>query len=543
MKPKEPTTEQQEIIDYPGNLAVIARPGSGKTYTLSIKIKQILEQLPSYKGVIAISYTNKASNELKQRSLSGGIDSKSSFFGTIDNFFLREIIFPFLPRLFGNSSIDVVTKKMDEIPIEERNAPYNMLVSLIEGKQDFDSSIIEIIKDYYHKGIIFLELDGHIGLYIYEQSKTLQNYLKAKYTHIIIDEFQDSGLLQYQLFCRLVDNGIIGIAVGDIDQAIYGFAKKSSEYLLALQNKEGFTPFKITRNHRCHTSIVNYSQKLLSSKLTIEADPKSKVLYKCVNGSQTEIAHYIDKVIPQIKTKLNILHNREIAILVKSYISGGIIDKNLKTPHKYITNTILDESSDLWARLFVEILYYLFDEKALLNVFIDNWIIDETDKRDERKLINKMKSLKKMNPCKLQHHLSIFEEIAKLLYPKDYSINSLTRLEKVLKSDSELSSYFPIRDDEVQIMTIHKSKGLEFDAVFHLDLYKFIIPKGSAEYGYDNWQEDLNLHYVALTRAKKVCFMVGSSRRINSEQKFKDGIPSIFLSINKLDDYRQNIRT
>lgn len=75
-----PTDEQQKIIDCPRNIVVIANPGSGKTYTLSIKIKKILESLSSNKGIIAISYTNKASNELRQRSLSGGIDKKTIVF-------------------------------------------------------------------------------------------------------------------------------------------------------------------------------------------------------------------------------------------------------------------------------------------------------------------------------------------------------------------------------------------------------------------------------------------------------------------------------
>ena len=62
---KEPTQEQQMIIDYSRNTVVTAKPGSGKTYTVVEKIFKVLTSLPDYKGVIAISFTNKASDERK----------------------------------------------------------------------------------------------------------------------------------------------------------------------------------------------------------------------------------------------------------------------------------------------------------------------------------------------------------------------------------------------------------------------------------------------------------------------------------------------
>jgi len=56
-----PTAEQKKAIDYPGSMVIIAKPGSGKTFVIAEKIRSILPVLPDYRGVIAISYTNKAS--------------------------------------------------------------------------------------------------------------------------------------------------------------------------------------------------------------------------------------------------------------------------------------------------------------------------------------------------------------------------------------------------------------------------------------------------------------------------------------------------
>lgn len=85
-----PTDEQKNIIDASGHIVVVARPGSGKTFVLSEKIRELLPLMKSYEGVIAISFTNKASKELKDRSLKGGFDKKESFFGTIHKFYISE---------------------------------------------------------------------------------------------------------------------------------------------------------------------------------------------------------------------------------------------------------------------------------------------------------------------------------------------------------------------------------------------------------------------------------------------------------------------
>ena len=62
----ESSDEQKEIIKDKNNLVIIARPGSGKTYTIVEKIQLILEDLYNYRGIIAISFTNKASEELRR---------------------------------------------------------------------------------------------------------------------------------------------------------------------------------------------------------------------------------------------------------------------------------------------------------------------------------------------------------------------------------------------------------------------------------------------------------------------------------------------
>ncbi|WP_163018452.1 UvrD-helicase domain-containing protein, partial [Pseudomonas viridiflava] len=82
------TKSQIEAIEHPGNQVITACPGSGKTAVISEKIRNEVDLIRRHQGVIAITFTRKASKELAARCKRGGKETKSSFFGTIDAFCL-----------------------------------------------------------------------------------------------------------------------------------------------------------------------------------------------------------------------------------------------------------------------------------------------------------------------------------------------------------------------------------------------------------------------------------------------------------------------
>jgi len=115
---------------------------------------------------------------------------------------------------------------------------------------------------------------------------------------------------------------------------------------------------------------------------------------------------------------------------------------------------------------------------------------------------------------------------------------SIQKLQAVLEKTEYLETYMPQDDELVQIMTLHKSKGLEFDVVFHLDLYKYIMPMedfNKAEY--IDLDETINLHYVGITRAKKFCFLVSSDIRTKSNGEKAQGHESMLFNYNDLNRY------
>ena len=154
------------------------------------------------------------------------------------------------------------------------------------------------------EGKIFLEISGEIALYILKNVPGALNYVKARYTHIFIDEYQDCGKIQHAIFLLLVDNGLTGIAVGDINQAIYGFSNRFPKYLISLIGQENFKHIELNKNHRCHPSISEYSLCLFNASK--EVYEEKRVFKVSVAGNEKNIAEKIDQNLPAIKEKYGV---------------------------------------------------------------------------------------------------------------------------------------------------------------------------------------------------------------------------------------------
>ena len=133
------------------------------------------------------------------------------------------------------------------------------------------------------------------------------------------------------------------------------------------------------------------------------------------------------------------------------------------------------------------------------------------------------------------------KELAGLVYAQKETKVALNNLHSVISDPHQLKNYVPARENELNIMTLHKSKGLEFNIVFHMDMYKWIIPN---EFGDESSvQQDLNLHYVGLTRAKDACYIMnGTARFRNKKNDYIFAEPSLFLSKPGLAERRKDVR-
>lgn len=540
----EPTADQQNAIDYLGSMVVIAKPGSGKTYVVSEKIRNILPDLKTHQGVIVISYTNKASNELKKRSTRNGINQKASFFGTIDKFCDGEIIIPFLTQMWGCPAEEITVSKISSLAQEEQER-FSAIRSNQVSLAELDAHL-ELVKSYFQKGQLFLETNGAITLYVLNNSAACQKYVQARYTHVFIDEYQDSGLEQHELFLKLKELGLVAVAVGDADQSIFQFSGKDSKYLLELEKSDKFKSFLVDINHRCHPSIINYSMRLLSERASMLNADACHMFYKSVVGSQKDIAGWIDANIENLREQYKIKRNCEIGILVRGAVSGSLLDGALSTKHRYFKSHPLEEHFCLWARLFCKLFTYRFDKRVTAQEIIDEYsiMLSKSAAKQLRKDILQLRTIKQ------EELADPIVSIAEVLLPNGKSDEVILLLKDCL-TDDLVSGFEPANDDEIQIMSLHKAKGLEFDLVFHMDLYEWSFPakQPGPSLDFDNpvygsLEQDLNMHYVGITRARKACFLCTSTKRIKSKWQgdgleTKEGRPSEFLNINKLNELRE----
>ena len=162
-----PTEIQKDIIRCDGNVVVLASPGSGKTFVLSEKIRRVLKESIAldYQGVIAISYTRKASANLKKRTLGDGIQNKNSFFGTIDNFCLTQIVETFGCYMCGHPSKEVEVRGINELGKEEKNR-FEWINNIHPEYTDIEESQFADLEDLFRKGYVLVESLELLALHI-----------------------------------------------------------------------------------------------------------------------------------------------------------------------------------------------------------------------------------------------------------------------------------------------------------------------------------------------------------------------------------------
>lgn len=529
MKEFKPTAEQTAILEHEESCVITACPGSGKTAVIAAKIRQTLLSTLKYRGVIAISYTRKASAELRRRCTFDGIDAHGSFFGTIDSFSISEIVRPFLPHFSSNAP-----KKLEVV---KRNSLEGYTLEIFERLQSAEiDNVIEIAVQLFQQGTLVLESVPTVALAIIRKSKACQRYLASKYTHLFIDEYQDAGYLQHQLFLSLHALGITATAVGDLRQSIYAYDGRDPKFLADLSKDKKFKHFELTQNHRSHNSIINYSNRLRDQDAELLPIDKLTIYRKTVSGGPKDIAFWIDEKLASMMKHFNVEHRNGIAILVRSNASAERISTHLKSPHKIFRDAALENSPTKFGKLFAALLKMRFDKGSTVQSLWEELEFDGPR-------LEKQRLRRALDMCKRGPYEDLDANIIKtveILSGGSLDEEDIELLESTIADPVEVAALTPAADDQIQVMTLHKSKGLEFDVVLHLDLYDWIIPKrqvvdGASEPVFDNYDQCLNLHYVGVTRAKKGCILLGSTERINAKGRQVRAAPSQFLSLPNFD--------
>lgn len=529
----KPSEEQAKVIACDESAVVSARPGSGKTFTMARMIAKESERLLSYQGVVAISYTRKASAELRTRCSGLGVRVGNSFFGTIDSFCLAMIIQQFAFHVVGRTvNIDIADddRPLPVARIKERWTSPN------EDRWD-------LVREALALGVLPVSALSEVAYCMVRHVPAVRSFLHARYKAVFIDEYQDCGLAQHMLFMELVSLGIRGVAFGDIDQAIFAYDGRSSAFLNELIADSRFRSFEITENHRCHRSIVDYSLRLLGAQTPSHIHQDKRVVLAKVSGDESNIANAIREHLDEISERYGVDHRNEFALLSTSNKMLERYAGLLRIPSKIVVSTKLDAGFSRSRLFFRDLLMFLYSG-GYVGEFLDRYIPAEQMSRARFTANDLLQDMKDTSDDSWNGLYDSFCKLEELCLGDADDPKAHIDLGELLSNVDELRGGFrPAREDEVNLLTYHKAKGLEFDAVFCLDCYKFLMPPYKYEnQDYDAYQQSLNMHYVGLTRARKVCYITLADWRHNTMGKTMEAIPSEFLLNPGLMNLRREVR-
>lgn len=529
-----PTEEQKAIISHRGNAVVSAKPGSGKTFTMARMISEHSAGLLSYQGVIAISYTRKASAELEERCRLLGVNAGKSFFGTIDGFCLGEIVAPFASHaLLRKVDINVIENCEGHPEIAELDRPW------VDRRKDR----WDVVQRALSLGVLPVSSLSEAALCMVRHIPSVKTYLACRYTGVFIDEYQDCGLAQHLLMLELVSLGIRGVAFGDLDQAIFSYDRRYPEFFKELISSSSFKTFYLTKNHRCHESIVDYSLKLIGDKTERMAAEEKRVILVRVAGDEGAIAAGVERYIDRIMERYGISACNEIAMLSTSNRMLSRYKGLLGVPAKQYCDTKLDHGFSKWRAFFRDLLIFLYLGDEYSSAFIGRYISQDLHPRSHRIASGVLENLIGLPDADWAGNAESMVCLAESCLPDCRDDAAVSDLHEALCNLERLrGAYRPADPEEINLLTYHKSKGLEFDAVFCLDCYEYLMPPARYwENTYDAFTQSLNMHYVGITRARKVCYIPIATTRHNARGVKHKTIPSQFLSKSGLPESRKEV--
>ncbi len=611
--------QKRAVLNTKGPLLILAGAGSGKTRVLTTRIAHIINTgLASSGQILALTFTNKAANEMKERIMSYSNEEVLSLWvGTFHAICLR--ILKRHPDLVGlqnnfiildtDDVLKIINDIIKDMGINDPRITNKYVAYKIERWKDkaltpekveasFDEKIILQIYTEYQKrlreinSVDFGDLILHC-ITIFAKEKEILSYWQEKFKYVLVDEYQDTNAAQYILLRLFAINHQNIACVGDDDQSIYSWRGAEVGNILRFEKDfQGAEVIRLEQNYRSTESILKtasfliannndrlgktlWSENGLGEKVQVvqfddgieEANSVvSKIIGLVQNGAKYSDNVILVRAAYQTQSFENALRRAGVPYkmvgLLKFYERMEIKDavaylrlcfqnndnmaliRIINAPKRGIGGTTVEKirifAMENGISMFVAIQKMLelaifkgktydalsdfynkvqewsakinnktpkeFAEMVLEESgYLDIWRLEETEEAKSR--ID--------NIGTLFSDLGVFETIGDFLEEISL-VNS--------KDDGELN------EDGVLLMTMHTSKGLEFDNVFLPVWEEGSFPNNRAveEKGKKGLEEERRLAYVAITRAKKNLFISYThGRKIFGS--YKPCQPSIFI--------------
>jgi uncharacterized protein (TIGR00375 family) len=540
---------------YSSPAIILAGPGTGKTKVLTTRIAYLIQNKNiNPESILAITFTNKAAREMKDR-LSLMLDNQVLNALRISTFhaFGLSVIKENVKNsgLTDNFSvIDEDDKKqilsdldVDRFDISEISEKITEIKQMLKDETGIADSVLAGIFKKYNQTLrqsnVF-DFDDLVNFPVQlflKHPDILSEYHK-NIQWMLVDEYQDVNFSQYRLIRLLMPDPDSNLfVIGDPDQAIYGFRGADVQYIqMFIDDYPDASIFKLKKSYRCTDSILRASENVLKVSQQflegVQKGVKIKISENVTDKSEAEfVARTIEKMIGGVgffsidshvaegDKEEEIESLSDFAVLCRIGKQMPVIEKALKDhniPYQKIGEDPFFRQEPVKSILDVYRFVSNTENIYLKSRLLKQRIIDEdilarlTGAMKVKNLVNKLEHI--IN-CYFQKH---FEEhklmVTRLLdIAEQYEGNEEDFIQHILLGTG--IDTWKSKVEAVNLMTLHASKGLEFNCVFITGCEENLIPYSLFEKSRANPDEERRLLYVGMTRAKNYLFLTCAQRR------------------------------
>ena len=351
--------EQVEAVMHnEGPCLVLAGAGSGKTKVLTNRIAYLIEHGVRDYNILAITFTNKAAKEMRDRvyNLVGDV---SSFIGTFHSLGLRIIRencgYLNLPSNFSiidsDDVLTVIKKILKDMNLDTKqySPAYirnrisfikNQMLSDMELDKFFNTPIDKVVVDVYYKynerliNSAAVDFDDLLlmPVKLFERNREILEHYQEKYKYILIDEYQDTNPVQYKLSKLLASKYKNIFVVGDMNQSIYAFRQADYHNIVNFEKDySNAKTIKLEHNYRSTNNILNAANDVISHnkerkdlRLYSDKGDGPKITYLRSYDEKHEISLVIDEI---NKLYLDGYEPKDVAILYRTNAQSRAIEE------------------------------------------------------------------------------------------------------------------------------------------------------------------------------------------------------------------------
>jgi superfamily I DNA/RNA helicase len=546
--------DQWAAYESTDNCVILAGPGSGKTKTITLKIARLLaETVRRPQRIACITYSNACVSELRSRLSKLGVeDGNRILISTVHSFCLTELVLPYA-SLAGVT----VPEPLEVATPAEASRLFNAAYASLHGGypksyfrtacdklrrtipdrnsadwRTWSSNETQVVEAYEDLLLANgkIDFDGIVlaGLELVEKHEWVRRAIRAKYPIVIIDEYQDLGLPLHRIVRAFLDANVRIIAVGDPDQSIYGFTGANPALLKALAQDTRIEPVTLRLNYRCADRIIAASRSLFPDRADFQSHDDRQgeiVIHRLERDLAGQAKYALETLVAALLDANDTWTPGDIALLYQSKVEGTEIAKAAdRLQMRYFR---LDNGSPIKRTRLTEWLTEAAQwcaggwesGEVQLSHLLKVWRRLQGPGKSEAQLHQSRKQLISALFALRDGALSLHEWLTSLAKSVlnnmlgaepglSDEIDNLNELIEAAAKDGVLED-FTVQifgnqgksPDQINLMTLHSSKGLEFQAVIMLGLEEGVVPSKYIKTR-EAYEEAARLFYVGVTRAK-----------------------------------------